>query len=139
MIEDDYDAEFRYDRQPVGSLQGLAPHRVVTIGSVSKSLAPWMRLGWIVSPPELTAAITLEKEIADRGSPGLDQLALAHLIRSGRFDRHLRRMRGGVRRHAARALVEALSEHAPAVALGGLAAGFHAVAPPRAAPPTRAR
>jgi len=126
VVEDDYDAEFRYDRQPVGSLQGLAPHRVVTIGSVSKSLAPWMRLGWVICPPALTEAVATEKEIADRGSPGLDQWALAHLIRSGRYDRHLRRMRSV---YAARraALVEALQEHAPSVALGGLAAGFHAV------------
>ena len=98
----------------------------MTIGSVSKSLAPWMRLGWIVCPPELTDAVALEKEIADRGSPGLDQWALAHLIRSGRYDRHLRRMRAvyGARRSA---LVDALPDHAPPVELGGLAAGFHAV------------
>jgi GntR family transcriptional regulator / MocR family aminotransferase len=127
IIEDDYDAEFRYDRQPVGSLQGLAPHRVVTVGSVSKSLAPAQRLGWIVSPPQLTEAIARRKLLADRGSPGLDQLALATLIESGRYDRHLRRMRSV---YAARrvALVHALAEHAPQIVLGGLAAGFHAVA-----------
>jgi GntR family transcriptional regulator/MocR family aminotransferase len=126
IIEDDYDAEFRYDRQPVGSLQGLAPDRVVTIGSVSKSLAPWMRLGWVVCPPHLTTAVALEKEIADRGSPGLDQHALAHLIVSGRYDRHLRRMRTT---YAARreALVGSLAERAPDLVLSGLAAGFHAV------------
>ncbi|MET0325795.1 MAG: PLP-dependent aminotransferase family protein [Ilumatobacteraceae bacterium] len=126
IIEDDYDAEFRYDRQPVGSMQGLAPDRVVTIGSVSKSLAPWMRLGWVVCPPHLTTAIALEKEIADRGSPGLDQHALAHLIVSGRYDRHLRRMRSiyGARR---RVLVDVLTERAPGLVLSGLAAGFHAV------------
>jgi GntR family transcriptional regulator/MocR family aminotransferase len=85
-----------------------------------------MRLGWVICPPALTEAVATEKEIADRGSPGLDQWALAHLIRSGRYDRHLRRMRSV---YAARraALVEALQEHAPSVALGGLAAGFHAV------------
>ncbi len=68
IIEDDYDAEFRYDREPVGALQGLAPEHVATIGTVSKSLAP----------------IAAEKELTDRGSPGLDQLALAALIESGR-------------------------------------------------------
>ncbi len=127
IIEDDYDAEFRYDRQPVGSMQGLAPDRVVAMGSVSKSLAPAMRLGWIVCPPRLIEAIADEKDRADRGSPGLDQLALARLIESGRYDRHLRRMRSV---YAARrlVLVDALARHAPNVELGGLAAGFHAVA-----------
>ncbi|HTS98889.1 MAG TPA: PLP-dependent aminotransferase family protein [Streptosporangiaceae bacterium] len=127
IIEDDYDAEFRYDRQPVGSLQGLAPDRVIAVGSVSKSLAPALRLGWIACPPWLTEAIAREKALADRGSPGLDQLALATLIESGRYDRHLRRMRAvcAARREA---LVEELARHAPAVRLGGLAAGFHAVA-----------
>ena len=94
IIEDDYDAEFRYDREPVGALQGLAPDRVIALGTVSKSLAPALRLGWLVCPPALTAAIAEEKEYGDRGSPVLDQLALAKLIESGRFDRHLRRMRG---------------------------------------------
>jgi GntR family transcriptional regulator/MocR family aminotransferase len=127
IIEDDYDAEFRYDRQPVGSLQGLAPDHVVTMGSVSKSLAPALRLGWIVCPPHLIEAVATEKEVADRGSPVLEQLALARLIQSGRYDRHLRRMRAV---YAARrqALVQALTGYAPRVRLGGLAAGFHAVA-----------
>lgn len=127
IIEDDYDAEFRYDREPVGALQGLAPDRVIALGTVSKSLAPALRLGWLVCPPALTAAIAEQKEYGDRGSPVLDQLALAKLIESGRFDRHLRRMRGV---YAARrqALVAALAQHAPAVRLTGLAAGFHAVA-----------
>ena len=127
VVEDDYDAEFRYDRDPVGSLQGLAPDRVVTIGTVSKSLAPALRLGWVLSPAQLTEPITAGKRDADRGTPTLDQLALAHLMRSGRFDRHLRRMRtlyAGRRR----TLTEALAELAPAVRLSGLAAGFHAVA-----------
>lgn len=127
VIEDDYDSEFRYDRQPVGSLQGLAVNHVVTICSVSKSLAPAMRLGWILAPSELTLGIAEEKHRTDRGSPGLDQLILARLMESGRFDRHLRRMRGvyAGRRHA---LVEALEKSAPHLELTGLAAGFHAVA-----------
>jgi GntR family transcriptional regulator/MocR family aminotransferase len=127
IIEDDYDAEFRYDREPVGALQGLAPDRVIALGTVSKSLAPALRLGWLVCPPALTRAIAEEKEYGDRGSPVLDQLALAKLIESGRFDRHLRRMRGV---YAARrqALLAALAQHAPSVTLTGLAAGFHAVA-----------
>jgi len=127
IIEDDYDAEFRYDRDPVGALQGLAPDRVVAFGTVSKSLAPALRLGWIVSPPDLAAALARAKQVTDRGSPGLDQLALALLIETGRYDRHLRRMRA---EYAARrdVLIEALAEHAPGVRLTGLAAGFHAVA-----------
>jgi GntR family transcriptional regulator/MocR family aminotransferase len=127
IIEDDYDAEFRYDREPVGTLQGLAPDRVAYLGTVSKSLAPVLRLGWIVSPPRLTETLTRAKQITDRGSPGLDQLALALLIETGRYDRHLRRMRAeyAARRHV---LLQALAEHAPSLRLTGLAAGFHAVA-----------
>jgi len=127
IIEDDYDAEFRYDRDPVGALQGLAPDHVVSLGTVSKSLAPVLRLGWIASPPSLTAALTRAKQVTDRGCPGLDQHALALLIESGRFDRHLRRMRA---EYAARrdVLVRALAQHASGVRLTGLAAGFHAVA-----------
>jgi GntR family transcriptional regulator / MocR family aminotransferase len=127
VIEDDYDAEFRYDREPVGSLQGLAPDRVVALGTVSKSLAPALRLGWAVAPAAIVAAVTDDKDIADRGTPGLDQLALAALIESGRYDRHLRRMRTeySTRRNA---LLEAFAAHAPEVRISGLAAGFHAVA-----------
>jgi GntR family transcriptional regulator / MocR family aminotransferase len=127
IIEDDYDAEFRYDREPVGALQGLAPAQVALIGTVSKSLAPAVRLGWIVCPPGLLREIAAAKAIDDRGSPGLDQLALARLIESGRYDKHLRAMRtayAGKRQ----ALMEALATHAPEVQLRGLAAGFHAVA-----------
>jgi GntR family transcriptional regulator/MocR family aminotransferase len=126
IIEDDYDAEFRYDRDPVGSLQGLAPDCVVSLGTVSKSLAPTLRLGWIVAPGRLLGALAHGKHLADRGSPGLDQLALATLIESGRYDRHLRRVRA---EYAARreTLVAALTEHAPALRVTGLAAGFHAV------------
>jgi GntR family transcriptional regulator / MocR family aminotransferase len=127
IIEDDYDAEFRYDRDPVGALQGLAPDRVALIGTVSKSLAPALRVGWIVCPSALLEPLTEDKRLSDRGSPALEQLALAALMESGRYDRHLRRMR---RVYAARraTLIATLSEHAPHIALHGLAAGFHAVA-----------
>jgi len=127
VIEDDYDSEFRYDRQPIGSLQGLAVNHVVSIGSVSKSLAPALRLGWIVAPAELSVGIAEEKYRTDRGSPSLDQLVLAKLMESGRFDRHLRRMRVLYARRR-NALVEALDKSAPHIHLTGLAAGFHAVA-----------
>ena len=127
IIEDDYDAEFRYDREPVGALQGLASHRVAAIGTASKALAPALRLGWIVCPPQLIELVAEEKNRDDRGSPGLDQIALASLIESGRFDKHLRRMRT---LYAAKrqALIDALAVHAPDLELRGLAAGFHAVA-----------
>jgi GntR family transcriptional regulator / MocR family aminotransferase len=127
IIEDDYDSEFRYDREPVGVLQGLAPDRVFAIGTVSKSLAPAVRLGWVLVPPLLVEAIAAEKRVSDRGSSGLDQLALAALLKSGRYDRHLRHMRTvyGRRRSV---LIDSLARHAPAVRLTGLAAGFHAVA-----------
>ena len=127
IIEDDYDAEFRYDRDPVGSMQGLAPGRVISLGTVSKSLAPAVRLGWIASPADLAENLSSAKALTDRGSPGVDQHALAILIESGRYDRHLRRMRA---EYAARrdTLVGALARFAPGVRLTGLAAGFHAVA-----------
>jgi GntR family transcriptional regulator/MocR family aminotransferase len=127
VLEDDYDAEFRYDRDPVGTLQGLAPDHVVALGTVSKSLAPALRLGWAVVPHRLVEDLGRLKDAADRGTSALDQLALARLIESGRYDRHLRRVRGEYARRRT-ALVEALAEHAPEVRLTGLAAGFHAVA-----------
>jgi GntR family transcriptional regulator / MocR family aminotransferase len=127
IVEDDYDSEFRYDREPVGVLQGLAPDRVFTIGTASKALAPAVRLGWVLAPPSLAGAVAAQKLIGDRGSSTLDQLALAALIRSGRYDRHLRRMRVIYARRRAR-LIAALARHAPGIRLTGLAAGFHAVA-----------
>jgi GntR family transcriptional regulator/MocR family aminotransferase len=128
VIEDDYDSEFRYDKEPVGVLQGLAPEQVFLLGTASKALAPAVRLGWVHAPSALAAAIAAEKEMSDRGSCTLDQLALATLLTTGRYDRHLRRMRTV---YAARrtALTDAFARHAPRVQLTGLAAGFHAVAP----------
>jgi GntR family transcriptional regulator/MocR family aminotransferase len=127
VIEDDYDSEFRYDREPVGVLQGLAPGRVFTIGTASKALAPAVRLGWVLAPPQLADAVAGEKLISDRGTSTLDQLALAALFESGRYDRHLRRMRTVYSGRRAR-LIDALARHAPGIGLTGLAAGFHAVA-----------
>jgi GntR family transcriptional regulator / MocR family aminotransferase len=127
IVEDDYDSEFRYDREPVGVLQGLAPGRVFTIGTASKALAPAVRLGWILAPPALAAAVAEEKRISDRGSSTLDQLVLAALLESGRYDRHLRRMRAVYARRRA-TLIAILARHAPGIRLTGLAAGFHAVA-----------
>jgi GntR family transcriptional regulator/MocR family aminotransferase len=126
VLEDDYDAEFRYDRQPVGSLQGLAPDRVLALGSLSKTLAPGLRLGWMLVPPWLVASVVREKHFVTRGAPALDQLALANLMESGRYDRHLRRMREVYRRRRD-VLTEALAEHAPGLRLVGLHAGCHLV------------
>ena len=128
VIEDDYDSEFRYDKEPVGALQGLAPDQVFLLGTASKALAPAVRLGWVQAPAPLAPAIAAEKEMSDRGSCVLDQLALATLLTAGRYDRHLRRMRAV---YAARrtALTGAFARHVPGVQLTGLAAGFHAVAP----------
>jgi GntR family transcriptional regulator/MocR family aminotransferase len=126
IVEDDYDAEYRYDREPVGALQGLAPEHVLYAGSASKTLAPALRLGWLVVPPRLTQDVADEKDRADRGTPVLDQAALADLLRRGEIDRHLRRMR---RRYRARrdALVDALGEHLPGAPVRGVAAGLHVV------------
>ena len=128
VIEDDYDSEFRYDKEPVGVLQGLAPEQVFLLGTASKALAPAVRLGWVHAPQPLASAVAAEKEMSDRGSCTLDQLALATLLTTGRYDRHLRRMRTV---YAARrtALTDAFARHAPRVQLTGLAAGFQAVAP----------
>jgi GntR family transcriptional regulator/MocR family aminotransferase len=127
IVEDDYDAEFRYDRQPIGQIQGLRPERVFGLSSVSKTLAPALRIGWIVCPQHLTETIAKDKHLYDRGSPGIDQLALARLIECGRYDKHLRHMRT-LYEGRRRALMDSLSRHAPQVELRGLAAGFHAVA-----------
>jgi GntR family transcriptional regulator/MocR family aminotransferase len=133
IVEDDYDSEFRYDKEPIGALQGLAPGRVFTIGTASKTLAPAVRLGWVLAPPALAGAVAAEKAMSDRGSSTLDQVALAILLESGRYDRHLRRMRAIYARRRG-ALIAALARHAPRIRLTGLAAGFHAVAhlPPTA-------
>ena len=119
MIEDDYDAEFRYDRQPVGSLQGLAPDVVIYGGSTSKTLAPGLRLGWLVLPPGIGAD-------APAPPPVLDQLALADLIERGDFDRHLRHHRRLYQRRR-EALLDALAERLPDLTVSGAAAGLHFV------------
>jgi GntR family transcriptional regulator / MocR family aminotransferase len=125
VIEDDYDGEFRYDRQPVAALQAMDPERVVYVGTASKSLAPALRLGWIVLPPALVDAVVGAKERSDRQTSALDQSALAEMIRSGGLDRHVRRCRLDYRRRRD-ALVGALGQ-VDGVRTGGIAAGLHAV------------
>jgi GntR family transcriptional regulator/MocR family aminotransferase len=126
VIEDDYDAEYRYDRAPLAALQGLAPDRVIYMGTASKTLAPALRLGWLVLPPELVAPVVEQRNLADHGAPPLEQLALAQLLRGGAYDRHLRQAR---RRYRSRrdALVAAVARHLPGARVTGLAAGLHAI------------
>ncbi|MDG6101626.1 MocR-like pyridoxine biosynthesis transcription factor PdxR [Dactylosporangium aurantiacum] len=127
VVEDDYDAEYRYDRAAVGAMQGLAPDRVAYVGSASKTLAPGLRLGWMVLPAHLVAPVVAAKVLADRGSPALDQLTFADFLGSGEFDRHLRRMRPLYRRRRD-TLLAALARHLPQLRPVGIAAGQHLVA-----------
>jgi GntR family transcriptional regulator / MocR family aminotransferase len=127
IIEDDYDAEYRYDRTPVGALQGLAPDQVVYAGSASKTLAPGLRLGWLVLPSRLTEQVAAAKIAADRGSPALEQMALADFVTRGELDRHLRRMRPVYRRRRD-ALLAALARDLPWAKPAGVSAGLHLVA-----------
>ncbi|MFD7945741.1 PLP-dependent aminotransferase family protein [Streptomyces sp. NPDC059744] len=126
VLEDDYDGEFRYDREPVGAVQGLGPDRVVHLGSVSKSLSPAIRLGWMVLPEHLVGAVLAAKGEREAWASVLDQLTLADFIESGHYDRHIRRMRQRYR-HRRDQLVAALAAHAPHIAPTGIAAGLHAV------------
>lgn len=124
IIEDDYDAEYRYDRAPVGALQGVAPDRVVYLGSTSKTLAPGLRIGWMVVPAHLVEPVRTAKSLADTGSSVMDQIAFSQFLTSGGYDRHLRQMR---RRYPTRrtALLAALSRHLPQAEVLGAAAGVH--------------
>jgi GntR family transcriptional regulator/MocR family aminotransferase len=126
IIEDDYDAEYRYDRPPLGAMQGLAPDRVVYMGTVSKTLAPALRLGWMVLPPRLLGPLLGQKVLVDHGCPTIEQLALARLFACGAYDRHLRQAR---RLYRARrdALVRSVDRHLSGARVTGLAAGLHAI------------
>ncbi|MEU7600158.1 PLP-dependent aminotransferase family protein [Streptomyces sp. NPDC040724] len=123
ILEDDYDGEFRYDRQPVGALQGLDPDRVVYLGTASKSLAPGLRMGWMVVPPELLDEVLAAKGPTDWASSTLEQLTLAEFITSGAYDRHVRGMRLRYRRRRD----ELVAAVAGRVGVSGIAAGLHAV------------
>uniref|UniRef100_A0AAU2V444 PLP-dependent aminotransferase family protein n=1 Tax=Streptomyces sp. NBC_00003 TaxID=2903608 RepID=A0AAU2V444_9ACTN len=125
IVEDDYDGEFRYDRKAVGALQGLDPEHVVYIGTASKSLAPGLRLGWMVLPEHLAGEVAQAKG-GDWSCGALDQLTLAEFIRSGAYDRHVRGMRLHYRRRRDQ-LVTALAERAPEARVSGIAAGLHAL------------
>jgi GntR family transcriptional regulator/MocR family aminotransferase len=124
IIEDDYDAEHRYDRPPVSSLRAVAPERVCYAGSVSKLLAPALRVGWMLAPSRYHRAVVAAKRDTDLGNAALPQLVLAHLMEFGDLDRHLRLVR---RRHRRRrdAMIAALGRELPGAQLHGAAAGLH--------------
>jgi GntR family transcriptional regulator / MocR family aminotransferase len=127
IIEDDYDGEYRFDRQPVGAMQALAPEHVVYAGTASKSLAPGLRLGWLVVPATMTDEVVAVKEASGGVNGTLDQLTLAALIESGGYDRQIRQSRLVYRRRRDR-LIAVLRRQAPTTRLTGIAAGLHALA-----------
>ncbi len=124
VIEDDYDAEFRYDRTPIGALQGLAPERIVYIGGASKTFTPALRLGWMALPENLVGPVEREKRFDDMGSPLLEQLAFARFLGSGDFARHLRHVRP-IYRGRRDATLDAVSRRLPDARWQGEAAGLH--------------
>jgi GntR family transcriptional regulator / MocR family aminotransferase len=124
VVEDDYDAEYRYDREPLTSLHALDPERVIAAGSISKSLSPSMRLGWMVAPATLVAELADIKGNMDLGTAALEQAALADFITCGGLDRHLRRSRARYRQRRD-ALVAELRRRSPATVIAGIAAGLH--------------
>ena len=126
VIEDDYDAEFRYDRDPVGTVQFLGPDVVALVGTVSKALAPALRLGWVAPPPTWREQIVALKFAADGGGPALEHAAFARFLASGSYDRHLRRSRR-IYRQRRDEVVAALAEHLPHARVSGIAAGLHLV------------
>ncbi|WP_026316349.1 PLP-dependent aminotransferase family protein [Actinokineospora enzanensis] len=126
VLEDDYDAEHRYDRPAVGTTQVLDRDRVIYLGSVSKVLAPAIRLGWMVVPATLRERVVDHKRLSDLGCSPLPQAALAHLLRSGGYDRHLRRSRQLYRRRRD-ALLAAVANELPGWRPHGVAAGLHLV------------
>ena len=126
IVEDDYDGEFRYDRQPVGALQGLAPNDVIYIGTTSKTLAPGIRVGWMVLPPHLVGAVVeaMGPQPGGTGPPALEQLTLADFIGHGALDRHLRRLRVGYRQRRDLVIntIDRVDQH---LTTTGIAAGLH--------------
>ena len=137
VVEDDYDGEFRYDRQPLGSLQGLDPSRVLYAGTASKSLAAGLRIAWLVVPPGLTDAV---KQARGRrgGVSNLEQATLAEFITSRKLERHVREMRVVYRRRRD-ALIEMLDQEAPWIDPTGISAGLHFTGLLRDGGPTEAQ
>jgi GntR family transcriptional regulator/MocR family aminotransferase len=123
VIEDDYDAELRYDRGPVGALQQLDADHVAFAGTLSKTLAPGLRLGWVVVPESLVDPIVRLRRTEDRHVPATEQIAFARFLVSGGFERHVRRIRRRYRARRERVL-EVLAQHAPAAEPVGVSAGL---------------
>ncbi|MFC9969826.1 PLP-dependent aminotransferase family protein [Spirillospora sp. NPDC127200] len=136
VIEDDYDAEHRYDRPPVGALRALLAEHVCYAGSVSKLLAPALRVGWVLVPSRHREALVAAKRYADLGNAALPQLVLAELMRSGRLERHLRMVRGRHRRRRD-TMIEAIRAHLPGAVVHGAAAGLHLTVTLDSGPPDR--
>ena len=126
VVEDDYDGEFRYDRRAIGAMQALAPEHVIYAGTASKTLAPAVRLAWLVVPRRLLADVVWAKSRTDRHGSSLDELTLAEFIGSGGYDRHVRRSRLRYQRRRDR-LIAALARAVPEPRISGVAAGLHAV------------
>jgi GntR family transcriptional regulator/MocR family aminotransferase len=126
VIEDDYDGEFRYDREPLGAMQGMDPEVVIYVGTASKTLAPALRLAWLVVPAALAPPIAQAKRRADTQSGVLEQLTLAEYLRTNGYDRHVRRRRTAYRRRRD-ALVQLVTETAPKCRIEGISAGLHAL------------
>ena len=126
IIEDDYDGEFRYDRSPVGALHGIDPEHVIYMGTASKSLAPGLRLGWLVLPDRLVHAVGGQRGEREETSGFVDQLAMAEFIVSGSYDRHIRTMRAQYRRRREE-LVAAVARSSPKTTVAGMPAGLHAL------------
>lgn len=129
VIEDDYDGEFRYDRNPVGALQGVDPDHVIYLGTTSKSLAPGLRIGWLVLPERLVGAVAAQKGETEETSGFVGQLAMAEFIASGAYDKHVRTMRASYRRRREQ-LVDAVARSSPSTSVAGTPAGLHVMLEP---------
>jgi GntR family transcriptional regulator/MocR family aminotransferase len=127
IVEDDYDAEYRYDREPIASLQGLAPDCVAYVGTASKTLAPAVRVGWVLVPSHLVGEMAAQQGVARASPSALTQAVYATLLERGEIDRHLRRTRR-VYHSRRNALIEALAQSLPEASIGGAAAGLHVIA-----------
>ncbi|MBV8990204.1 MAG: PLP-dependent aminotransferase family protein [Solirubrobacterales bacterium] len=127
ILEDDYDAEYRYDRDPVAALQGMAPDHVAFCATTSKMLAPALRLAWIVLPERYVSDVARQYVVTWASPSTIEQAAMANFLRGGELDRHMRRTRRIYRRRRD-ALVRALGEYLPQLRIGGAAAGLHLVA-----------
>ena len=127
IVEDDYDGEFRYDRRPLGAMQGLDPDRVVYGGTASKSLAPGLQLGWLVLPAQLVDPVIATMRLRRATVSTIEQLTLADFVQTGRLDKHLRQQRNIYRRRRD-LLVRLLDERAPWLEVRGISAGLHVTA-----------